>query len=103
VLPGVLDHPEPEIEDVVFGSNHVIVPDGTHEHLRGCGTSRPTVYRWRFFVSPFLWVEPCRGRLTASEARISFNRPWLLRPKQANFLTRLGGSRCTHALPAAPH
>ncbi|MEA3408828.1 MAG: hypothetical protein U9Q95_00610, partial [Candidatus Eisenbacteria bacterium] len=30
------------------------------------------------------------------------NRLWLLRPKQANFLTLLGGSRCTHALPAPP-
>jgi len=50
-------------------------------------------------VSPFLLLERCRGRLKASEARISFNRLWLLRPKQANFLTRLGGSRCTHALP----
>ncbi len=34
---GVSDHAEPEIEDVVFGSNHVIVPDGAHEHLpAGC-------------------------------------------------------------------
>ena len=51
-------------------------------------------------MSPFLLLERCLGRLKASEARISFNRLWLLRPKQANFLTRLGGSRCTHALPA---
>ena len=37
VFPGVLNHPEPEIEDVVFRSNHVIVPDGAHEHLpAGC-------------------------------------------------------------------
>ena len=51
-------------------------------------------------MSPFLLLERCLGRLKASEARISFNRLWLLRPKQANFLTLLGGSRCTHALPS---
>ena len=51
-------------------------------------------------MSPFLLWERCLGRLKVSEARISFNSLWLLRPKQANFLTRLGGSRCTHALPA---
>ena len=34
VLIGVLHHSEPEIEDVVLGTDHVIVADGTHEHLR---------------------------------------------------------------------
>ena len=33
VLPGVLHHPESEIEDVVFGSDHVVVSVGAHEHL----------------------------------------------------------------------
>ena len=32
-LAGVLYHPELEIEDVVFGSDHVIVSVGAHEHL----------------------------------------------------------------------
>jgi hypothetical protein len=36
VLAGVLYHPEPEIEDVVFGPDHVIVSNGTHEHLAVC-------------------------------------------------------------------
>ena len=35
-LAGVLYHPEPEIEDVVFGSDHVRVSVGTHEHLSLC-------------------------------------------------------------------
>ena len=51
-------------------------------------------------MSPFLLLERCRGLLKLSEARISFSRQWVLEPKQANFLTLLGGSRCTHALPA---
>ena len=50
-------------------------------------------------MSPFLLVERHPGRLKLSEARISFSRQCVLEPKQANFLTRLGGSRCTHALP----
>ena len=43
-------------------------------------------------MSPFLLLERRLGRLKLSEARISFNCLWVLGPKQANFLTRLGGS-----------
>ncbi len=52
-------------------------------------------------MSPFLLLEQCLGRLKASEARISFSWRWVLEPKQASFLTRLGGSRCTGLLPKA--
>ena len=56
-------------------------------------------------MSPFLLVERLlerrAGLLKLSEARISFSREWVLEPKQASFLTLLGGSRCTHALPAS--
>ena len=34
VLPGIPDHPEPEIVDMVLRADHGIVPNGTHEHLR---------------------------------------------------------------------